>query len=517
MTQKNYEIIKDYFGIKFIQYIINYSDDINGETKFEELKLNENQRKVLIELISIQRLCREAHISQGHSGDGFEFWITEIEPYILNNFRRSCRGNFPQIEKSDSVFEFLSNLMIQSYPYLLIKSKYRNRLSRYLFPSSNSFFRLLGKFEPLLKKDVLNKLTNKKDGFDYVFQFELSNGFEIDEQAHFFPEIIIRRAFQNSCNQMNYTLENCLNELKLLLKSLRELAEGKTVEFSYFFGLPGIRLKQPIKIDGLSIYPLDSIDNPGLYVRYISSHSENKLFGAIACIKISVKAVGQNKENICGDKFYFEEYKQEKKLMDRINLSLFFSTKKNTGITQGFTDSGFVFRISGGSFNSRPFYGLHILDNSNFNLFSSWLRKINNSIYDNLQIPLERLILTLTARRNLIDMVIDNVIAWESLFGSQGETTLKVCESILKLLDCEDKKDFYDKLKEVYNARSQIVHGGESNFNKLFKKVKDPKKFVCDVTRRCLVKLIDERSDLIPLTPEERYKSLLLGIEKKEP
>ena len=513
MNKEQYEIIKDYFGIKFIQYIINYSDDINGETKFEELKLNEEQRRVLIDLISIQRQCREAHISQGHSGDGFEFWITQIEPYILNNFRRRCGGNIPQVEKGDSVFEFLSDLLIQSYPYLLIKPKYKGIFLKYLFPSSNLFRRLLEKSEALIKEDILNKLTNKKDKLDYAFQFELSNGHKIDEQISLFPEIIIRRAFQNSCNQMNYTLENCLNELKLLLKNLRDLAERKTIKISHFVGLKGIHLKNKIEIDDVSIYPLDSIDNPGLHTSRIASYSDNKLFGAVACTKISVKTVEQKKEKISRDIFSIEEGQQAGKLIKRINLALFLSTNKNIGIASCFSESGFSLHYGGYSFSSNPSYGYHTLDSRNFNLFLSWLRKIDAPTYKKFQIAFDRLILILTGKRNPTDTVIDCVIVWESLFGEQGETTLKVCGSILKLLDCEDKKDFYDKLKEVYNARSQLVHGDESNLNKLFKKVKDSKKFVCDVTRKCLVKLIDERPDLIRLSSSsERWRKILLDI-----
>ena len=120
--------------------------------------------------------------------------------------------------------------------------------------------------------------------------------------------------------------------------------------------------------------------------------------------------------------------------------------------------------------------------------------------------------LILSERRNPIDAIIDGVIAWESLFGGPGETKLKVCGSILKLLDPKDKQKLYDELKEVYNARSRIVHGGESNLNKLFKKVKDPVKFVCDVARDCLVKLIDEHKDLISLKSNERYRKILLDM-----
>ena len=120
--------------------------------------------------------------------------------------------------------------------------------------------------------------------------------------------------------------------------------------------------------------------------------------------------------------------------------------------------------------------------------------------------------LILSERRNPIDTIIDGVIAWESLFGSSGETSLKICGSILKLLDPKDKQKFYRCLTRAYNVRSRIIHGGESNPFGNPSEAEKIKNFVCNVARNCLVKLIDERKDLISLKPSERYKKILLNI-----
>ncbi len=302
-----------------------------------------------------------------------------------------------------------------------------------------------------------------------------------------------------------------LNELKILLKSLRDLAEGKQTKFSYFIGLSWIHLEKRIEKEDMLICPLDSADNPGLYTSLISGHENNKLLGAIACIKIPIKVVGSGKER---SNLKVHPDKEISKLMKKINVSLFFALNKNNGITITFSESGFALEHPG-SYVSNPttFHSFNVLENDDFISFSYWLKKIDDSIYKHFQIAFDRLHLILSERRHPIDAIVDGVIAWESLFGGPGETQLKVCGSILKLLDPEDKQKFYDELKEVYNARNRIVHGGESNLNKLFEKVKNPVKFVCDVSRKCLVKIINERKDLMSLKPNERrYRKILLDI-----
>ena len=519
MNEKDYEIIKVHFGIKFIQYVINYNSEFNKQTKFQELKLDDNQIEALTCLHNIQKNCWQLPINERNPIGVFESQITQIEPSTFNNLRRSCDGDFPKIEKGDPVFEFLSDLMIQSYPHLLRKYKYTNMMTRMQFPFfAPSIFRLINKSESFLKQDILNALTNKRDKH-YLFQFNLSNGFEIYQQASRFSSTIISRAFQNSCNQMNYTLENCLNELKFLLKSLRELAEGKTTEISYFIGLKGISFKESIEIDNFSIRPLDSIDNPGLHTQYIFTPSQNELFGAIACIKIPVKVVGQQKEKTSVGSI-MPKPKEVSELMKKINLSLFFSESsrddlhENKGIIQGFEDNGFALSENS-SFGLDTCRGRHVLENRNFDLFKSWLKELNNPKYKKFQIAFDRLILILTKRIDPVDAIIDGVIAWESLFGDRENIMLKVCGSISKLLDPKNERNLYKQLKKIYDDRSRIVHGNKSPFDNL-SKAEETKKFICDVTRDCLIKIIDERQDLIPLTSQERYKKLLPNIEKKE-
>jgi hypothetical protein len=59
---------------------------------------------------------------------------------------------------------------------------------------------------------------------------------------------------------------------------------------------------------------------------------------------------------------------------------------------------------------------------------------------------------------------IDAVISWENLFGAAGETSLRVCGSLARLLhpnDSPTRTAFFKRTKKIYDKRSRLVHGGE--------------------------------------------------------
>lgn len=291
------------------------------------------------------------------------------------------------------------------------------------------------------------------------------------------------------------------------MDSLRELAERKTTKISYFIGLSGIHLANSIKTNNVLIYPLDSIDNPELHTSRIDFRSTssdcNILFGAMACIKIPIRVVGPGKEKVS----VMTETKELSIFMNKINLSLFFLKNITIGIDFTFAESGFTLNHRASHYQPQAYFHPTMLKNKDLELFTYWLKKIDTH-YKDLEITFNRLVSAITKNKYSADAIIDGVIAWESLFGGPGETKLKVCGSILKLLDPEDKPKFYKKLIEVYNIRSKIVHGGKSKLSNM----RETKNFICDVTRDCLIKLIDDRPDLISLTAVERCKKILLGI-----
>ncbi|MDQ0617360.1 HEPN domain-containing protein [Arthrobacter globiformis] len=75
----------------------------------------------------------------------------------------------------------------------------------------------------------------------------------------------------------------------------------------------------------------------------------------------------------------------------------------------------------------------------------------------------DRLLAAVSERYSPHDGFIDAVITWENLFGAAGETGLRVCGSIARLLhpaNAESRTSLYKKTKAMYDKRSKLVHGG---------------------------------------------------------
>jgi hypothetical protein len=78
-----------------------------------------------------------------------------------------------------------------------------------------------------------------------------------------------------------------------------------------------------------------------------------------------------------------------------------------------------------------------------------------------LDIAVERVISALD-REDPRDGFIDAVVAWEALFSDQpGETTLRVCAAMTKLLEPEAdaRAELYEELAGMYGSRSRVLHG----------------------------------------------------------
>lgn len=77
----------------------------------------------------------------------------------------------------------------------------------------------------------------------------------------------------------------------------------------------------------------------------------------------------------------------------------------------------------------------------------------------------QRLLAAVSERYSPHDGFIDAVITWENLFGAKGDTSLRVCGSIARVLhpaNAEESAAFYREAKVLYDKRSGLVHGGEN-------------------------------------------------------
>lgn len=90
-----------------------------------------------------------------------------------------------------------------------------------------------------------------------------------------------------------------------------------------------------------------------------------------------------------------------------------------------------------------------------------WAALVHEHHHHHVDAAARRLIAAIARRQDMLDSILDLVMVWENLVGGRGDTTLRVCGSIAKVLETDPVKraQMYRRLQEVYDLRSRIVHG----------------------------------------------------------
>jgi hypothetical protein len=126
-----------------------------------------------------------------------------------------------------------------------------------------------------------------------------------------------------------------------------------------------------------------------------------------------------------------------------------------------------------------------------------------------LNIALKRSLMAIS-RLDTLDGFIDSIIAMESLFGSDKETTFTVSSAMAKFLrtDNRERLDLKKEIGKLYSERSKIVHGASFPSSLI---IEAKRQRVIDLNIEVLKKLLYRRTDLIECTSSERSTKILLS------
>lgn len=141
--------------------------------------------------------------------------------------------------------------------------------------------------------------------------------------------------------------------------------------------------------------------------------------------------------------------------------------------------------------------------------WQEWIQQLDKVKLAKLGQAPARLLRAGAERHDATDSLIDAVIAWEALFGAKGEVTLRVSTSLAKLIEAGGvvRAALRRRVAEIYDIRSQVVHGGNVDMSKINEASKDALR----IGLRAVAKLARERMDLVKMTSEERSIALILG------
>lgn len=137
---------------------------------------------------------------------------------------------------------------------------------------------------------------------------------------------------------------------------------------------------------------------------------------------------------------------------------------------------------------------------------SKWAQWIARGWTPRIDIAVRRLLSAANARTDMADRLVDSVIVWENLFGtSQGEPRLRISAAMAWLLasDPTAREALQTELKNLYDDRSKIVHGGKTDDPALAQSANAALTYARDALRA----LLRDRADVLEL-PDGAARSL---------
>jgi len=146
--------------------------------------------------------------------------------------------------------------------------------------------------------------------------------------------------------------------------------------------------------------------------------------------------------------------------------------------------------------------------------WARWASLIHKRRRPNIDVAIRRTLAAAAERGDPTDALVDAVIAWENLVGSrQGEPTLRVSAALAWLLgsDADERSLLKKQIGDVYNARSDIVHG---NRNLDPEEAGRFRQEALDIAVRALRGLFRDRAELLKDCRDstERSNRLILGL-----
>jgi hypothetical protein len=148
------------------------------------------------------------------------------------------------------------------------------------------------------------------------------------------------------------------------------------------------------------------------------------------------------------------------------------------------------------------------LNHEDLRRLEEWIRRLETNYHPAVRVAINRCVSAFAERSTPDDALIDLVIALENLFGGRGgELRLRISASLAWLLssDTEERRSIQRSAKQVYDARSALVHGGELANGEAYEKQQVAEWLLLGAFTRLFV----DRPDL--LGDSDRASKLILG------
>lgn len=258
------------------------------------------------------------------------------------------------------------------------------------------------------------------------------------------------------------------------LAQLGKLARGEEVEVLVLTGLMGIETEEPFDCGSWGIRSAE-----GLAISQIPlSDNDLERPKSVLWMKVPHRLIAQRRSDIADDeaiKIFDELAEQARKFHSQLRreiLALQFALlawavdeEEHNVVNVQATASWSLLPLASSqppwTFESSVQKKPTLVKLADLKIVASIVNDLGK-LTPRLDIALGRIVRVGSEDRRPADALIDAVVAWENMLGSESETTFKVCAALSWLLEPNDpqaRRALYARAGKIYNLRSRIVHG----------------------------------------------------------
>ncbi|MDD3174348.1 MAG: HEPN domain-containing protein [Herbinix sp.] len=432
---------------------------------------------------------------------------------IGNALRVMAGGTLPLSSGSTTLEQEIGKLARDIYPILLLPRDDGSHfldfmnISSMIIPSvmRNSYEPF---FDAVEADDVLNGLyvAQGQNRHFKNFNYWLNTGSGTGQQLISLPSELIIPAYYKVQIEGKLTPEDFISQVIENLQLFRRMANNETVEVPAYVAINGVSLPENVELQ----LPWGTLRNPtSTELNLLSQRSQ--MINSVLVIPFKLK-MKKSSNNSMSSPYPFPQDRARENV-DEAAMLTFATIMISLGKEIRTDNVGTIILPNFGHSPStswmfeKPGAANHTLSSADRTKITRISGKLE-TYKKHLSIALRRNLMAIN-RLDTLDGFIDSIIAMESLFGSERETTFTVSSAMAKFLksDAEQKLELKKEIGKLYNERSKIIHGASFPAPQT---IEVKRQRVIDLNIEVLRKLLYRRNDLIDCASNERSTKILL-------
>lgn len=257
--------------------------------------------------------------------------------------------------------------------------------------------------------------------------------------------------------------ESVLSGVLQNMERLRRIAAGKEIDCRWVAGLVGVRLDRELRHE-TALGTLRGVEPPWESLQIWARYPPQALVSGKLTMRVKVVQPDEQ-GTVTGDMRGHQEALDTVRLI-RLAIVLGQSEAEAlrpqmTVMTAGAPHLGWMANLTESKLSSNDESPGRELTIGELAEVRRWCQLFAERYTPTVGVAVERTLSAATERSQPADVLIDSVIAWENLVGTESETTFRVTAALACLLESDPsrRRDRMRHLQAIYRARSRVVHG----------------------------------------------------------